>query len=170
MDYNEELCGTHARQTTRKDCRGEPGRVVDGTRGVVAAGARIPKIPKTAHDEGAEAEEGEEDVHVRALLEVAPLEGGGKHFDREFVGDEPVAPPSWDWIHLRGRLPHLPHAIFQNPCSCSIDWLVGVSREWRCPPCPRGLGSPVASLPLRPMASCLTYKNTIIPNKSISVP
>ena len=130
--------------------------------------ARIERMVDGVPVQGEVGVQGEEGVHVRALLEVAPLEGGGKHFDREFVGDEPVAPPSWDWIHLRGRLPHLPRAIFPIPCSYSIDWLVGVSREWRCPPCPRGLGSPVASLPLHPMASCLTYKNTIIPNKSIS--
>ena len=80
---------------------------MDGNHAAAEEDGHNPKIPRKAHDEDAAVEEDGEGVHVHALHEVVRLEGGETRFGPVFVGDEPAAPPSSDWIHLQEQLQHL---------------------------------------------------------------
>ena len=95
------------------DCKEERDKDVGDNHEAVVADGRNPTSPKKAGDEDVPVEDEEDVLRVHALREVALLEGDGKHFGPVFVGDEPEAPPSWGWIHLREQLLHLLHEIFQ---------------------------------------------------------
>ena len=88
---------------------------MDGSHEAAAADVRSPKNRKKAHDEDAGEVEDGEGVHAHGLRGVGRLEGGEKHSGLGFVGAEPEAPPSWDWIHLREPLRHLLRGTFLIP-------------------------------------------------------
>lgn len=127
--------------------------------GAVVVDARSPKSPWPGDGEDdAVVEVADEDgAPERAQLEVVPLVDGEKRSDRVFVGAGPVAPPFWDWIHLRERPQHLPRAI-SLPLTYPIDFHAGEFLGERIPRSTHGHGQSAVPPPQRLWTSCLTIK------------